>query len=145
MAARLGVIAPRYERLRGSYLPLLDPTTARSDVHACRGDIGTLWRTGVALLPSIDRTGAVGTGGPISSRAITSIIGRRRIPTGLVEKVGTVLPSAGRYQDATSGELAAVEDGVLDMVDQANRYLEEVLAEAATLKNALGTDSTTTP
>jgi hypothetical protein len=140
VAGWLSVIAPHYERLRGSYLPLLDPTTAEPEVHACKAEVGVLWRDGVSLLPSIDRTGAVGTGGALSIRAMTTIIGRRRIRSERVEKTGPVSVAVGRYQDATSGELAAAQDDVLDQVDHANRYLEELLAEAATLKRSLHRD-----
>jgi hypothetical protein len=137
VAGWLGVIAPHYERLRGSYLPLLDPTTAMPDVHVCEGSTGDLWRDGVALLPSIDRTGAVGTGGPLSSRAITSIIAARRVPTGRVEKTGPLLTGHGRYQAATSSELAAAQDDILDQVDEVNRHLERLLAEAVAMNEAL--------
>lgn len=137
VAAWLGTIAPHYERLRGSYLPLLDPTTAQPDRHVCGAGVGVLWREGVALLPSIDRTGAVGTGGSISRRAITTIVGLRRIPTGVLERTGTVLRTSGRYQEASSGELAAAQDDVLDQVEQANRHLEELLAEAVEINDAL--------
>ena len=133
----LAMIAPHYERLRGSYLPLLDPTAANPDVHACLGDVGVLWREGVSLLPSIDRTGAVGTGPALSTRAITTIIGMRRVPTGTIERTGQALVPAGRYRNASSGELAAAQDDVLDQVDRANNYLEELLAEAALLKDTL--------
>jgi hypothetical protein len=137
VAGWLGVIAPHYERLRGSYLPLLDPTTADLTVHACQQDVGVLWRNGVALLPSIDRTGAVGTGPSLSVRAITSIIATRRILTGRVEKTGPVLAGHGRYQEATSSELAAAQDDVLDQVDEVNRHLAALLSEAAAINRTL--------
>jgi hypothetical protein len=133
VAAWLMVIAPHYERLRGSYLPLLDPTTADPGVHVCRDDVGVLWRSGV-VLPSIDHTGAVGTGGPISARAITTIMRHRRTPTGQTEKLGPVLAPVGRYRNATSHELVSAQDDVLDQLDTANAYLEELLAAAHLLK-----------
>lgn len=140
VAGWLCVIAPHYERLRGSYLPLLDPTTANPHVHVCERSTGDLWQRGVALLPSIDRTGAVGTGGFLSTRAITSIIAARRIPTGRMEKTGPVLTGHGRYQAATSGELAAAQDDVLDQVNEVNRHLEKLLAEATALNRILHGD-----
>ncbi|WP_123505229.1 hypothetical protein [Frondihabitans sp. PhB188] len=134
VAAWLMVIAPHYERLRGSYLPLLDPTTADPPVHGCQDKVGVLWRAGVALLPSIDQTGAVGTGRPISVRTITTIISHRRTPTGQTEKLGPLLAPVGRYRNATSHELVAAQDDVLDQIDSANAYLENLLAEAHLLK-----------
>lgn len=137
VAGWLGVIAPHYERLRGSYLPLLDPTTANPEAHVCERSTGDLWRNGVALLPTIDRTGAVGTGPSLSVRAITTIIATRRIPTGRVQRTGPVLTGRGRYQAATSVELAAAQDDILAQVDEANRQLEEFLAEASALNMGL--------
>jgi hypothetical protein len=134
VAAWLSVIAPHYERLRGSYLPLLNPTTADPTVHTCQHDVGVLWRNGVALLPSIDRTGAVGTGGPISARAMTTIIRHRRTPTEFTEATGPGAVSVGRFRNATSHELVSAQDDVLDQIDSANAYLEELLAEAQQLK-----------
>ncbi|GAA4266627.1 hypothetical protein [Frondihabitans peucedani] len=140
VAGWLSVIAPHYERLRASFLPLLDPTTAVPGVHVCELPVGDLWRSGVALLPSIDRTGAVGTGEPISVRAITTIIGQRRIPTGRTETLDPVVRAEGRYRDATSTELAAAQDDVLNHLDSANQYLEELLAEAELVKQTLLTE-----
>ncbi|BDZ52555.1 hypothetical protein GCM10025867_47960 (plasmid) [Frondihabitans sucicola] len=135
-AARwLATIAPSAQRGRATYAAILDPTVAEPEEHDCLEPVGNDWKTGVPLLPSIDRWGALGTGESLSARAISTIVAARRIDTGFKEKVGAVVRSGGRFEHSSSAELAEAQDEVFDEVDRINREIEALLAEASGMRD----------
>jgi hypothetical protein len=111
---------------RGESRELLDPWTHRDDIHDCSVPLDDVWQQAEFLTPSIDRHGWASTRQPLSRVSVSTIVNRWRTATGPTPFNGAVAKEyAGRFADATSGELAEAYDEVSSRLDA---LLEETAA-----------------
>jgi hypothetical protein len=116
----LKVLGPAARGYRSDVAEILHPRFAGDPGHACETGLDGEWRLADTLLPGIDRHGWL-AGNPLSLDAISDIVALRRIVRDVPQETAQRAPSAGRYAEASSQELA-------DAYDDVDRRLAALLA-----------------